>query len=685
MASDTSDRRPTKNTTHPDGNETEDPDDGGFSTQAVLDFTVAGCWNFVDKNNNWQDQRWVAVYVWDDDVADDDLLWSGVADGNGCFESSAIERDEECCFKGRQDVYLEILPCTSAACVRTADGNIYGADNKPGQTVGALTLTMDFGEIGPSTEYHAWRVFQYAQNAWDYVRDEGLETTAGSTVNIKVPKYSYQCAWASAPACYNKATDTIYLNSGDGTDKDSDVTSHEYGHFVEDKEYGSYQIALPGTHSICGEYNEDLMWSEGWGNYFGATVDHYQAGTPGATGDRNYRSMSIEDGRCSGVYGQDNEWNVATTLWDLTDYDDDGLDLFDHSVAKMFDAFEDCNDETLWDFYNGGGSNANSPSCNWNQQTGYDECYFVTSAYQNNIPEFNVVPSVDLTSQSSSGWVKGNIGVNAYVVDPDCDPGVVQFRYSSDDSTCESGDPLIGSVSSGGPNYGYNFNTNTVSSGTLLYTCARATDALTGAYTSFDRSATWVKVDNTPPSTTASVSCSSAGNNGWCLTSGYTRTLTGSDAHSGISALYCYFNGGPTGCGTTSGSASQGTYSLSVTAYDVAGNSASKSTTLKVDTVNPTGYVSVPSSTSLTGAISVSYSASDSGSKLSSITIQESALGTSYASVCSYSPSGSSSSSGTCSRSFAATPLPGEYCYRAVITDLAGRSYTSSVDCTTRG
>ncbi|MFN2640646.1 MAG: OmpL47-type beta-barrel domain-containing protein, partial [Actinomycetota bacterium] len=93
-----------------------------------------------------------------------------------------------------------------------------------------------------------------------------------------------------------------------------------------------------------------------------------------------------------------------------------------------------------------------------------------------------------------------------------------------------------------------------------------------------------IKVDTTPPVLTASPSCSQNGNNGWCRGT-LSLNLAASDATSGIASQSCTVDGSPVSCGSLA--IDPGTHTGSVTATDNAGNSASTSVIVKVDTDTP--------------------------------------------------------------------------------------------------
>lgn len=95
-----------------------------------------------------------------------------------------------------------------------------------------------------------------------------------------------------------------------------------------------------------------------------------------------------------------------------------------------------------------------------------------------------------------------------------------------------------------------------------------------------------MKLDNVPPTSTASGGCTVSGSNGWCQDATVTVTLSATDATSGVSTETCTVDSvtGPCGARTVG----QGTHTACDAASDVAGNGGIQSClTVKVDNVAP--------------------------------------------------------------------------------------------------
>ncbi|MCA1831744.1 MAG: hypothetical protein LC750_03225 [Actinobacteria bacterium] len=91
-----------------------------------------------------------------------------------------------------------------------------------------------------------------------------------------------------------------------------------------------------------------------------------------------------------------------------------------------------------------------------------------------------------------------------------------------------------------------------------------------------------IKVDTTAPSLGANESCSLPGDNGWCRGT-LSVSPDAADATSGIATKSCTLDGNPISCGSATDVTDPGEHTVSVSATDNAGNSASQDFTVKLD------------------------------------------------------------------------------------------------------
>ena len=571
----------------------------GAAQSIIIDagstFVVKACWFYVDEAGGFQRQRWATVWVWDDDSPfGRTLLWTGITGEDGCFTSGEIPRAEsDCCFRGNQDVYIEFVASNGWTVVQRP--GLFPATFSgvtPVQTVGSEDI-MDRGDWRPpANEEFAWRPFQYVNNGGDFVRNRASFAGLGQ-VRVFIPD-------GLCPACYTNGDDTIHLQADGVVDRSPDDVDHEFGHYVMDKAYGdSYNPSPGGAHALCDVIQDRaLSWSEGFGDFMGPRINNEIFPTNGANGDVLYNrpwngtvftwNMETDSAtaRCNAaITGDSNEMNVAQSLWDLRDGANDGLDVSSDSMFFISQVVNNCDDFSYNDFYNGGGANAHSATCNWNTQGG-STCNFVRTASQNNI-NFNQAPSATVTSQGSFSWVRGNITISANASDPECGTGLlsVTFRISAD-NVCTAGDSNAG-IASSSP-FSVTFNTALIPDDASVWTCAQPNDGMADG--GFAISASQIGVDNTAPTLSLTTSCATPGNAGWCRSPSATVTSSASDATSGIASTSCTRDGVGIPCGTITVTG-EGTHTVSLTATDLAGNSASTTTTVKIDSVTPASSV----------------------------------------------------------------------------------------------
>lgn len=193
-------------------------------------------------------------------------------------------------------------------------------------------------------------------------------------VEVETPE---TCPTGGDGACYWPALDVIYMP--DTRDGLPEVTAHEYGHFMMDKWYGPFDASAGGPHTLCADPQaRDLAWGEGFATYYGVSTNQRLAGVPGAEGDTFWKNRDLETYDCGGVpHGDDNEWNVAATMWDLIDSGSDGESV-DFASFDAVDIVDDCDHANFQEYYN-------KASCSWVQH-GYSGTQFRTVANKNRIP-----------------------------------------------------------------------------------------------------------------------------------------------------------------------------------------------------------------------------------------------------------------------------------------------------------
>lgn len=554
--------------------ETGDTGDVGAASHST--FVVTGCWNYVTESGGSARQRFATVEVWDDDGLSDDLLWTGITDTTGCYTSAAISRAEECCFSGNQDIYVVYWASSTWGAVKTTSDVVYTWST--GVTTIGTQDTHNVGDLQPSSSQFANRVYQYIINGADFARNHMSISGLGS-VRVFIPD---SCTF------FTRSDDTIHLCANNVDDKSPDDVLHEYGHYVHEKMYGdSFWPSPGGAHSLCADnQNRGLSWTEGFANFFGPRANN-EVSHNGANGDVLYSrpwngasfSLSMESNDC-GVSGDDNEMNVAQSLWDLRDSGSDGFDTSSDTNVLIANVIEACDDSNYNDYYGG--------TCSWTSHAG-NRCNFLRTAFQNSI-DFNANPTAAVTSQGAFSWVRGTMVISGTASDSDgpCSTLSVSFRVSTN-NICSTSDTSAG-MDTTSP-YSVGFNTAAVGDGSGYYACALANDGIEDS--AWDVSAASFGIDNTLPSVSHSLS-GTVGSSGW-YRSAVTATVSCSDATSGVASRQYSLNGGAfQAYGSAVTISAQGSTTFQSRCTDNAGNVASSAvSTISIDTNIPSTSASL--------------------------------------------------------------------------------------------
>lgn len=557
----------------------EPPSDGGPSPTGHSTFTVGVCW-FYENEMATADlpQRGVTIQVWDDDTFGDQLLAQGVTGSDGCYTSGNIPREEgHCCDTGNQDLYIEIHLCSTWLCVHDDDGDFY-------------IYTVNFGTVGsqdhiffgnfkpPGGDEIAGRSYQYVYNAAYFARvavDTPGFTSGGPSVEVQSPSFDDGCN--SSPLFYRRSETRIHICAA--LDRSPDDAAHEYGHFVQHQLYGSFWPSPGGSHVFCGDNQHlGLAWTEGFGDWYGPAVDRWVS-APGATGDIFYNrpwdgssiNIDMESGTCA-AQGQDNELNIARTLWDMWDGATDGLDIVSGQGPAILAAVAACDDNLFRDFYDSG--------CSWTS-LGNDPCNLVMPAFQNSIDFNDNIPTASMTSQGSFAWLKDTITMSANLADADgfgC-PLFAEF-WISHDASCNGSDTFAG-IDTTAP-YSTTFDTNSFADDGSVWACVQPKDDMEAG--AFDASAMF-GVDNTAPNVGLSVA--GTFQNGWFRTIP-TVTLGCGDATSGVDLIEYSLDLSPFQTYVSPFDiVGEGVHSLVLRCWDNAGNVDVDIEVIRVDTVDP--------------------------------------------------------------------------------------------------
>jgi hypothetical protein len=289
---------------------------GGIGAQALS--CVRGSWNYVDNTGVTRPAANFQVQAWDSDFGRDDLLASGLTDGNGGYRL-CFDNDDS---SGGQDVFVRFVAENGQWSVQRDDDEPYTYVTGTRDDVGDGTTT-DFGALQPgrNEEMRALHAYDSANDAaawtpgdcWDArdtdCRQIRINWTPTSTMG------TYYCTEEGGDACPRE--NEVYLMAAD-PDAPS-VVVHEIGHAVMDDVYEDNYPATPNCnpHEIQRVTSAGCAWSEGFAEWYPASVydDPFFRWPDG-------NAMNLEDptwGTAGWGQGDQVEGRVAGAMIDISD------------------------------------------------------------------------------------------------------------------------------------------------------------------------------------------------------------------------------------------------------------------------------------------------------------------------------------------------------------------------------
>jgi len=323
------------------------PSSSGASIAAACDTRVTGNFGYYDQNSTWHNSMNLQVQVWDDEVFSDTLLASGLTDWAGNYNLCFDGGPEDWPDSGTADVYVKVI----------TENNVWKVQNG-----GALTFqtgttsdvpqgsTLNLGSLtaGDGTMQRGLHAFDEANDAW-----------------LWIPKPTNVCFDQDDAGCRQlvinwgpSSTDGTYYSTGSNDvhlaadDPNAAMTVvHEIGHAVMDDVYNDSFPSAPSCnpHTITGTTSTGCAWTEGWAEWFPATVynDPYFRWPSGSS--LNLEAQGRGDGRAD---GDTTEGRVAGALIDITDYAYDGYwDSYGEGSANLWSTFMRHVDNTFGQFW----------------------------------------------------------------------------------------------------------------------------------------------------------------------------------------------------------------------------------------------------------------------------------------------------------------------------------------------
>ncbi|RKF24201.1 hypothetical protein [Micromonospora globbae] len=286
-----------------------------ISPQAPCDTRVVGNWSFQDQNGNWHNQMNIQVQVWDDDVFGDSLLATGVTDGAGnyniCFDSQVEGFPDS----GTADIYVRFITSNSLWRVQRGGNPLSFQTGTTNDVATGSVLNLGSLTAADGALQRGLHAFDSANDAW-----------------LWIPKPNNLCWDQDDASCRQvvvnwapDSTDGTYYNLGSNQvhlaadDPNSPITVvHEIGHAVMDDLYNDNFPSAPNCnpHSVTGTSSAGCAWTEGWAEWFPATVynDPFFRWPSGA-------SVNLENASWGNGWGEGDttEGRVAAALIDITD------------------------------------------------------------------------------------------------------------------------------------------------------------------------------------------------------------------------------------------------------------------------------------------------------------------------------------------------------------------------------
>jgi hypothetical protein len=311
---------------------------------------VTGGWFYVDNVGSTRPSRNAQVQA----VSGSTVLATGITGSNGrysvCFANVAAGRN----------VFVRFTMKNTIWRLRaTGTNNDY--------TFASATLfvgngaTVDYGNLQPgsATSMRGLHAFDAANDAWNWKPGTCWATNHTTCRQLNIN-------WS------NTSTDgTFYSTTGNdvhlaAADPDSAITVvHEVGHGVMDETYNDSFPSAPNCnpHTIQGASSAGCAWTEGWAEWFPASVynDPFFRWPDG--GSLNLETPTF--GTPGWNNGDTVEGRVAGSLIDISDFNNDGSDTYGEGApGAIWTTFSNHRSTTFANFWSqraGDGFNVSDP------------------------------------------------------------------------------------------------------------------------------------------------------------------------------------------------------------------------------------------------------------------------------------------------------------------------------------
>ena len=287
----------------------------GGRAGAPCDTRVAGSWVYQDQNGAWRASRNTQVQVWDDDTFGDALLATGVTDGSGGYNLCFDSQSEGFPDGGTADIYVKFITENSIWKVQRGGNALAWQTGVTNDVATGSTLNLGSLTTGDPALHRGLHAFDEANDVWLWIP---------KPTNLCIDQDDATCRQLKINWAPDSTDGTYYSLGGNDVHLAADdpnsqiLVAHEIGHAVMDDVYNDAFPAAPNCnpHSIQGTSSAGCAWTEGWAEWFPATVynDPFFRWANGA-------SLDLENAGWGNGWGNGDttEGRIAGSLIDLTD------------------------------------------------------------------------------------------------------------------------------------------------------------------------------------------------------------------------------------------------------------------------------------------------------------------------------------------------------------------------------
>ena len=311
-------------------NDTQEGQNGTDGTVIVIGRIL-----FDRRSGGSASARYVTVYVYDENIGPDELLWTGITDVNGRFITDPINNNDP--QGGTRDIYVRVIARSSVGTIQNFFNFWYDWFTRTFPNVPNGTFNIGTW-INPPSEPEPWWIYDDILSGWLFVANNANPSRSINDVVVE---------WPRSHTDYHIGGREIHLSDGHANDRD--VVLHEYGHHVMNDIY----VNFPSTtncnpHFINRRSSDSCAWVEGWANYAPLFVDDDPLFIDTT---QNFRiNFENDPNFIFWDEGDEVEGRVTASLWDFSDdaSEDDFNGNFNDDVWYTFDRQDDSKFIDYW-------------------------------------------------------------------------------------------------------------------------------------------------------------------------------------------------------------------------------------------------------------------------------------------------------------------------------------------------